>query len=64
MATRAELHEEVDALGDEQVPRARLVVEGEAEGDVVGLPDSWKRTATGEPMPNVVAAVRAVRDEH
>jgi len=27
----------------------------------VDLPDSWHRTATGEPMPDVVAAVRDAR---
>ncbi len=31
MPTRAELHEEVDALPDPQLPKARLVVDPEAE---------------------------------
>ena len=26
------------------------------------LPAAWRRTATGEPMPDVVAAVRSSRD--
>jgi hypothetical protein len=63
MATREELHRELDALPDPQVPKARIVVE-EPEPDVIGLPKGWGETLTGEPMPNVVAAVRRVRDEH
>ncbi len=30
----------------------------------VGLPDAWQRTATGEPMPDVVALVRRSRSGH
>ena len=33
-----------------------------AESDLtVDLPQGWRRTATGEPMPDVVAAVREAR---
>lgn len=64
MATRAELHRELDALPEPQVPKARIVVEETmSEPDVIGLPEGWGQTLTGEPMPNVVAAVRRVRDE-
>jgi ApbE superfamily uncharacterized protein (UPF0280 family) len=63
MSTRQELHQKIDALPDLQVPKARIVVE-DSEPDVVGLPEHWGETLTGEPMPNVVAAVRRVRDEH
>lgn len=38
------------------------IVGGHPEPDVVGLPKGWGETLTGEPMPNVVAAVRRVRD--
>ena len=38
--------------------------EAGSEPDVVGLPDGWGETLTGEPMPNVVAAVRRVRAQH
>ena len=52
-------------LPDPQVPKARIVVEeAEPEPDVVGLPEGWGQTLTDEPMPNVVAAVHRVRDEH
>ncbi|MBW3603509.1 MAG: helix-turn-helix domain-containing protein [Actinobacteria bacterium] len=30
----------------------------------VELPASWRRTATGDPMPDVVAAVRSARSDH
>ncbi len=63
MATREELHQELDALPDRQVPKARIVVD-ETEPDIVGLPEGWGETLTGEPMPNVVAAVHRVREEH
>jgi hypothetical protein len=63
MRTRNELHEEVDALPEPQVSKARIVVD-EDEPDVVGRPKGWGTMANGDPMPNVVAAVRRVRDEH
>lgn len=28
------------------------------------LPDDWKKTSTGEPMPNVVAIIRRQRESH
>lgn len=34
------------------------------EGETVPLPESWKRTITGEPMPNVVALMREDRASH
>ena len=36
----------------------------EEAGDALPLPDAWKTTFWGAPMPNVVAAVRRSRDEH
>ena len=33
-------------------------------GDTLPVPDGWTRTATGEPMPDVVAAVRRTRAAH
>jgi excisionase family DNA binding protein len=32
--------------------------------DTVPLPDEWLRTITGEPMPDVVAAVHRSREGH
>lgn len=37
-----------DALGEEELP----------------VPEEWRRTSTGEPMPNVVAAIRRSRAGH
>jgi excisionase family DNA binding protein len=34
------------------------------EGDVLPFPKEWGRTLTGEPMPNVVRAVRLSRASH
>jgi excisionase family DNA binding protein len=32
--------------------------------EVVPLPEPWGRTITGEPMPDVVSAVRRSRESH
>lgn len=66
MATREQLHRDVDALPAPQVPKARIVVveESEAESKMVPLPEGWGETLTGEPMPDVAAAVRRSREEH
>ncbi len=34
------------------------------EPEMAPLPKGWGETLTGEPMPNVVAAVRHSRDSH
>jgi excisionase family DNA binding protein len=36
----------------------------EAQSDMLPLPQAWKRTFWGDPMPNVVDAVRRSRDGH
>jgi hypothetical protein len=66
MATREQLHREVDALPAPQVPKARIVVveESESEWQTVPLPASWGTMANGEPMPDVAAAVRRSREGH
>lgn len=67
MATRDQLHREVDALPAPQVARARIVVVPEPEGDertTAPLPEGWGETLTGEPMPDVAAAVRRSRESH
>jgi hypothetical protein len=63
MATREQLHRELNALDDERVAKARIVVEGD-EPEMARLPEGWGETLTGEPMPNVVAAVRRSRESH
>ena len=32
--------------------------------ETVPIPDRWKKTSTGEPMPDVVAAIRRSRAGH
>jgi len=32
--------------------------------DTLPVPDGWTRTATGEPMPDIVGAVRRTRAAH
>jgi excisionase family DNA binding protein len=36
----------------------------ESRTDRIAVPDEWLRTMTGEPMPDVVAAVRRSREGH
>jgi hypothetical protein len=31
------------------------------KGSTLALPPAWRRTATGEPMPDVLAAIRSSR---
>ena len=66
MATREQLHRDVDALSAPQVSKARIVVVEEAEGSemMAPLPEGWGETLTGEPMPDVAAAVRRSRESH
>lgn len=56
MAAREQLHRE-DILPAPQVPKARIVVveEPEGENDMVDLPDAWKTFDDGTPQPNRVA---------
>ena len=34
------------------------------DDEVLGMPEDWKRTLTGEPMPNWVAILREERASH
>lgn len=62
MTTKEKLQAKSEELSDEEAEHAQIFMR--PEPDVVRLPDGWGETLTGEPMPNVVAAVRRVRDEH
>ena len=63
MATRDQLHREVDELSEPQVSRARIIVvdEPEAKDNVVGLPETWKNFEDGTPQPNWVALLHEAR---
>ena len=63
MPKREELHAVIDALPEEQLATARVVVD-EDEPDVVGRPKGWGTMDNGQPVPNVVAAIRRSREEH
>jgi hypothetical protein len=64
MTTKEKLRAQLEELSEQEAEYAQIIVR-HPEPDVVGLPDSWGGdTLTGEPMPNVVAAVRRVRGEH
>lgn len=53
------------ALHALDTPPTSRVDEGEHQNDEMApLPDGWGETLTGEPMPNVVAAVRRSRAGH
>ncbi len=49
---------------DEQAEIALRAVESVSESEMAPLPDGWGETLTGEPMPNVVSAVRLSREAH
>jgi len=57
VATREQLHREVDALSEFEVLNARVIVVDEpvGEADLVGLPEAWKTFEDGAPQPNWVA---------
>jgi hypothetical protein len=62
MTTKEKLRAQLEELSEQEAKHAQIIIRP-PEPDVVGLPDDWGETLTGEPMPNVVAAVRRVRDE-
>ena len=61
MATREQLHREVDALSPPEVLKARIVVLEDESNDLVGMPDAWKTFDDGTPQPNWVALLHESR---
>lgn len=52
-------------LDEAKAARARIVIDdAEVRSEMVPLPEGWGETLTGEPMPDVAAAVRRSREEH
>jgi excisionase family DNA binding protein len=57
-------------LRSHKVGTQHVIEESDLEGlldsddDMVGVPDEWKVSATGNPLPNVVAAIRDGRRGH
>lgn len=73
MTTKERLHRIVDELTDSEAEEAlRALAErrqaeeggGEEAGEMAALPEGWGETLTGEPMPDVVGAVRRSRKSH
>lgn len=66
MTMREKVERLLDQLSEAELEaeyeRLREAVKGEA--DMAPLPAGWGETLTGEPMPDVVAAVRHSRDSH
>jgi hypothetical protein len=66
MTTREKVEQLLDRLSEEQLEaeyeRLRETVDGPPE--MAPLPAGWGETVTGEPMPNVAAAVRRSRALH
>lgn len=66
MTAKEKLLRDVLDLDEAKAARARIVVadEPEDEPEMAALPEGWGETLTGEPMPNVAAAVRRSRESH
>lgn len=66
MTTREKVENLLDRLSEAELEaeyvRLRAAVEGGSE--TVPLPEGWGETLTGEPMPDVAAAVRRSRESH
>lgn len=64
MTAKEKLLRDVLDLTRQTAARARIVVadEPEDEPEMAPLPEGWGETRTGEPMPNVAAAVQRSRE--
>ena len=66
MTAKEKLLRDVLDLDEAKAAHARIVVAEEPadEPEMAPLPEGWGETLTGEPMPNVAAAVRRSRESH
>jgi hypothetical protein len=74
MTTKERLHRLVDELSDREAENTLRLLDARRQEGQVGagvddekmavLPHGWGETLTGEPMPNVAAAVRRSRETH
>jgi hypothetical protein len=66
VTAKERLVREVLDLDEARAARARIVISEEPvdEPEMAALPAGWGETLTGEPKPNVAAAVRRSRDSH
>jgi hypothetical protein len=65
MTTREKVERLLDQLTEAELEAeyTHLLAAVDAR-DMVALPDGWGHTRTGEPMPNVVAALHRSRTSH
>jgi hypothetical protein len=65
VTAKEKLLRDVLDLDEAKAARARIVVvEEPEESEMAPLPEGWGETLTGEPMPDVAAAVRRSRESH
>ena len=66
MTAKEKLLREILDLDEAEAARAHIVITDVKveETEMAPLPAGWGETLTGEPMPNVAAAVRRSRDSH
>jgi hypothetical protein len=74
MTTKERLHRLVDELSDREAENTLRLLDSRRRGEqadagagdpeMAVLPHGWGETLTGEPMPNVAAAVRRSRETH
>jgi hypothetical protein len=66
VTAKEKLIRDVLDLDEAKAARAQIVVAEVPEGErqTVPLPEGWGETLTGEPMPDVAAAVRRSREGH
>jgi hypothetical protein len=73
MTTKERLHRLVDELSDREAENTLRLLDARRQGEQadagagepeMAVPHGWGETLTGEPMPNVAAAVRRSRETH
>jgi hypothetical protein len=74
MTTKERLHQLVDELNDREAEDTLRLLDARLQGERVdadggesemaALPRGWGNTLTGEPMPDVAAAVHRSREMH
>jgi hypothetical protein len=66
VTAKEKLLREILDLDEAEAARAHIVITDASaeEAETASLPQGWGETLTGEPMPNVAAAVRRSRESH
>jgi len=65
VTAKEKLIRDVLDLDEDKAARAQIVVVAEPqESQTAPLPDGWGKTLTGEPMPDVAAALQRSRESH